>query len=70
MVEPTTLTVAAIATIIATKAFEKTGEKIGEAVTGLIPKFLGTLRRNDPKTADAIATVAPTARTLLFSGCQ
>jgi hypothetical protein len=58
-VEPvTTLTAAAIATMIATKAFEKTGEKIGEAVGGLIPKFLGALRRRDPKTADAIATVA------------
>ena len=59
MVEPvTTLTAAAIATMIATKAFEKTGEKIGEAVMGLIPKFLGALRRKDPKTAGAIATVA------------
>ncbi len=58
MVEPTTLTAAAIATMIATKAFEKTGEKIGEAVGGLIPKFLGALRRKDPKTADAITTVA------------
>jgi len=58
MVEPTTLTAAAIATMIAIKAFEKTGEKIGEAVGGLIPKFLGALRRKDPKTADAIATVA------------
>jgi hypothetical protein len=59
MVEPvTTLTATAISTIIATKAFEKTGEKIGEAVGGLIPKFLGALRRKDPKTADAIATVA------------
>ena len=54
----TTMTAAAIATMIATKAFEKTGEKIGEAVGGLIPKFLGALRRKDPKTADAIATVA------------
>jgi hypothetical protein len=54
----TTLTAAAIATMIATKAFEKTGEKIGEAVGDLIPKFLGALRRKDPKTADAITTVA------------
>ena len=54
----TTLTATAIATLIATKAFEKTGEKIGEAVTGLIPKFLSALRRKDPKTADAITTVA------------
>ncbi len=58
MVEPVTLTAAAIATMIATKAFEKTGEKIGEAVGGLIPKFISALRRKDPKTADAITTVA------------
>jgi SepF-like predicted cell division protein (DUF552 family) len=57
MVEPV-LTAAAIATMMATKAFEKTGEKIGEAVVGSISKFLGALRRKDPKTADAIATVA------------
>jgi hypothetical protein len=57
MVEPV-LTAAAIATMIATKAFEKTGEKIGEAVVGSISKFLSALRRKDPKTADAIATVA------------
>lgn len=44
--------------MIATKAFEKTGEKIGEAVGGLIPKFLGALRRKDPKTAEAITNVA------------
>ena len=58
MVEPMTLTAAAITTMIATKAFEKTGEKISEAIMGLIPKFLSALRRKDPKTADAIATVA------------
>ena len=58
MVEPVTLTATAIATMIATKAFEKTGEKIGEAVGGLIPKFISALRRKDPKTADAITTVA------------
>jgi hypothetical protein len=59
IVEPvTTLTAAAIATMIATKAFEKTGEKIGEAVGDLISKFLGALRRKDPKTADAITAVA------------
>lgn len=52
------ITAAAIATILATKAFEKTGEKIGEAVGDLIPKFLGALRWKDPKTAEAIATVA------------
>ncbi|MEO1353012.1 MAG: hypothetical protein AAFW84_30320 [Cyanobacteria bacterium J06635_15] len=44
--------------MIATKAFEKTGEKIGEGVVGLIPKFLSAVRRKDAKTADAIATVA------------
>jgi SepF-like predicted cell division protein (DUF552 family) len=58
MVEPATLTATVIATMMATKVFEKTGEKIGEALVGSISKFLSALRRKDPKTADAIATVA------------
>jgi hypothetical protein len=59
MVEPvTTLTAAAIATIIARKAFEKTGEKVGEGGWALINRFLTTLRRNDQATATAIAAVA------------
>jgi hypothetical protein len=59
MVEPvTTLTAVAIATLIATKAFEKTGEKIGEGVWVLTSKFLAALKRKDPATATAIETVA------------
>jgi hypothetical protein len=60
-VEPvTTLTAATIATILATKAFEKTGEKIGEQVWALVGKFLTALRGKDPATAAAIEQVAQT----------
>ena len=58
MVEPVTLTAAAIATMMATKAFEKTGEKVGEGVWGLVSKFLAALKHKDPATAGAIETVA------------
>ena len=63
MVEPvTTLTAAAIVTMIATKAFEKTGEKIGEQVGEkvgpMVGKFLTALKRKDPSTATAIERVA------------
>jgi hypothetical protein len=59
MVEPVTaLTATAIATMIATKAFEKTGDKLGEGVWALVSKFLTALRRKDASTAEAIATVA------------
>lgn len=58
MPEPVTLTATTIATLVATKAFEKTGEKITEGVWGLVTKFLTALKRQDPKTAAAIETVA------------
>jgi len=58
MVEPISATV--IATLIATKAFEKTGDKLGEGVWALVSKFLSTLKRKDPATAAAIAQVAQT----------
>jgi len=58
MVEPISATV--IATLIATKAFEKTGDKLGEGVWALVSKFLSTLKRKDPATAVAIAQVAQT----------
>ena len=54
----TTLTAAAIATMIATKAFEKTGEKVGEGVWALVSRFLAVLKRKDQTTAEAIAIVA------------
>ena len=59
MVEP--VSAAVIATLIATKAFEKTGDKLGEGVWALVSKFLSTLKRKDPATAAAIAQVAQTA---------
>ena len=58
MVEPISATV--ISTLIATKAFEKTGDKLGEGVWALVSKFLSTLKRKDPATAAAIAQVAQT----------
>jgi len=54
----TPLTAATIATLIATKAFEKAGDKIGEGVWALVSKFLAALKRKDPATATAIETVA------------
>jgi len=56
MVEP--ISAAVIATLIATKAFEKTGDKLGEGVWALVSKFLSTLKRKDPATAAAIEQVA------------
>lgn len=56
--EPVTLTASAIAVLIATKAFEKTGEKLTESVWSSVEKFSAYLQRKDPKTAEAIAVVA------------
>ena len=56
--EPVTLTASAIAVLIATKAFEKTGEKLTESIWNSVEKFLAHLQRKDPKTAEAIAVVA------------
>ena len=56
--EPVTLTASAIAVLIATKAFEKTGEKLTESVWNSVEKFSAYLQRKDPKTAEAIAVVA------------
>ncbi|MEB3191899.1 MAG: hypothetical protein VKL42_16280 [Snowella sp.] len=56
--EPVTLTGTAIAVLIATKAFEKTGEKLTESIWNSVEKFLAHLQRKDPKTAEAIAVVA------------
>jgi hypothetical protein len=59
MVEPiTTLTAATIATLVATKAFEKTGEKVSEAVWNLVSKFLAAVRKKDGATATAIETAS------------
>jgi hypothetical protein len=56
--EPVSLTTAAIATLVATKAFEKTGEKLTDSVWNLVSGFLTALRKKDPKTAEAIEQVA------------
>ena len=58
MPEPVTMTAAAIATLILTKAFEKTGEKVTEAVWKQGEKLLALLKHKAPGTAGAIATVA------------
>lgn len=52
--EPTTLTAAAIATLVITKAFEKTGEKLGEKVLEEGGKLLSLLKHKEPSTATAI----------------
>ena len=50
----TTLTAATIATLVATKALEKTGEKITETVWNLAGKFIAAIRKKDAATAAAI----------------
>lgn len=58
MTDPVTLSAATIATLIATKAFEKTGEQLSEKVWDLTGNFLKSLKRKDPHTAMAIEKVA------------
>ncbi len=45
------LTAGIIVTLIATKAFEKTGEKLSEEVWTRVSQFLSALKRKDPQTA-------------------
>lgn len=52
--EPVELTAAAIATLVLTKAFEKTGEKLGESVLEKGANLLALLKRKFPNTASAI----------------
>ncbi|HEY9626259.1 MAG TPA: hypothetical protein V6C84_03070 [Coleofasciculaceae cyanobacterium] len=52
------LTAAMIGTLILTKAFEKTGEKLGEKVLAEGGKLLALLRHKAPETAGAIEKVA------------
>lgn len=54
----TPLTAATIATLVATKALEKTGEKISEAIWNLVNRFLVAVRKKDVDTAIAIETAA------------
>ncbi len=52
--EPLTTAAIAIDSIIATKALEKTGEKVGEALWDKTGKFLVTLKKQSPHTVTAI----------------
>ena len=52
--EPLTLTAAAIATLVITKAFEKTGEIIGEKTWQEGEKLLALLKEKEPSTANAV----------------
>ena len=56
--EPISLTAGAIATLVLTKAFEKTGEKLGENVIEQGGKLMKLLQRKSPDTASAIELVA------------
>lgn len=58
MTDPVSLSAGAIAVLVATKAFEKTGEKLSESTWNLVSKFLTSLRHKDPATATAIETVS------------
>ena len=52
--EPLTASAIAIGTVIATKALEKTGEKVGEALWDKTGQFLVTLKKHSPHTVVAI----------------
>lgn len=58
MADPVSLSAGAIAVLVATKAFEKTGEKLSESTWNLVGKFLTFLKHKDPATATAIETVS------------
>ncbi|MEH2303210.1 MAG: hypothetical protein V7K88_30635 [Nostoc sp.] len=52
--EPLTAGAIAIGTVIATKALEKAGEKVGETLWDKTGKFLVTLKKHSPHTVVAI----------------
>ncbi|MBG1266716.1 hypothetical protein [Nostoc sp. WHI] len=52
--EPVTLTAAAIATLVITKAFERTGEILGEKALEQGGKLFLLLKRKEPNTASSI----------------
>ena len=52
--EPLTAGAIAIGTVIATKALEKTGEKVGETLWDKTGKFLVSLEKHSPGTVVAI----------------
>jgi hypothetical protein len=52
--EPLSTAAIAIGTVIATKALEKTGENVGEALWNNVSNFLVTLNKHSPQTVVAI----------------
>ena len=52
--EPLSTAAIAIGSVVATKALEKTGEKVGEALWDKTGKFLVTLKKHSPHTITAI----------------
>jgi len=52
--EPFTTAAIAIGSVVATKALEKTGEKVGETLWQQIFNFLNSLRNESPDTVTAI----------------
>lgn len=52
--EPITAGAITLATILSTKALEKTGEKFGETLFNKIGKFLESLKKHSPETVTAI----------------
>ena len=52
--EPLTAGAIAVGTVIATKALEKTGEKVGETLWDKTGEFLVTLKKHSPHTVEAI----------------
>jgi hypothetical protein len=55
--EPLSTAAIAIGSVVATKALEKTGEKVGEALWDKTGKFLVTLKKHCPHTIAAIEKV-------------
>lgn len=55
--EPISLTAGAIATLVVTKAFEKTGEKLGEKALEQSGKLAKLIKEKFPKTSDKLALV-------------
>lgn len=54
LMDPVTLSAAAIATLVITKASEKVGEGLGEAVMATAGKLLALLRRKRPEAVKAL----------------
>jgi hypothetical protein len=55
--EPLSLTAGAIATLVVTKAFEKTGEVIGEKALEQSGKLVKLIKERFPKTSEKLALV-------------